>query len=109
MEVVSVGSILQEPSQTILLHRDMFYQITKKYPDDKRLKVRANIYSTRLGVRTYYSIQRYKQRVARIVRIGNKEKVFCGIVTYFIQVLTLDFEKINTLYKLVDFLINGYI
>ena len=44
MEVVSVSSILQEPGQTILLHRDMFYQITKKYPDDKRLKVRANIY-----------------------------------------------------------------
>src|SRR6056300_1705724 len=44
MEVITVSSILQPPGNVIALHRDTFYQINKKYPNDKRLKVRANIY-----------------------------------------------------------------
>jgi len=44
MEVVTVSSILQPPGNVIALHRDTFFQINKKYPDDKRTKVRANIY-----------------------------------------------------------------
>jgi len=44
MEVVTVSSILQPPGGVIPLHRDMFYQINKKYPERKELKVRANIY-----------------------------------------------------------------
>lgn len=44
MEVVTVSSILQPPGNVVALHRDIFYQITKKFPNDKRTKVRANIY-----------------------------------------------------------------
>lgn len=44
IEVVTISSILQPPGNVIALHRDTFFQINKKYPDDKRLKVRANIY-----------------------------------------------------------------
>lgn len=44
MEVITVSSILQPPGNIIPLHKDTFYQINKKYPDDKRMKVRANIY-----------------------------------------------------------------
>lgn len=44
MEVITISSILQPPGNVIALHRDTFYQINKRYPDDNRLKVRANIY-----------------------------------------------------------------
>lgn len=44
MEVITVSSILQPPGNVIALHRDTFYQINKKYPNDSRTKVRANIY-----------------------------------------------------------------
>jgi hypothetical protein len=44
MEVITVSSILQPPGNVITLHRDTFFQIQKKYPDDKRTKIRANIY-----------------------------------------------------------------
>jgi len=44
MEIVTVSSILQPPGNIIALHRDTFFQIKKRYPEDKRLKVRANIY-----------------------------------------------------------------
>ena len=44
MEVITVSTILQPPGNTVTLHRDTFFQINKKYPDDKRTKVRANIY-----------------------------------------------------------------
>lgn len=43
-EVITVSAILQPPGNVITLHRDMFYQINKKYPEDTRTKVRANIY-----------------------------------------------------------------
>ena len=50
MEVITLSSILQPPGNTIALHRDTFYQINKKFPNDKRLKVIANIYLEDLKV-----------------------------------------------------------
>lgn len=44
MEVVTVSSIVQPPGCTIPLHRDTFFQINKRCPNRKELKVRANIY-----------------------------------------------------------------
>ena len=44
MEVITVSTILQPPGCTVPLHRDIFYQITKRFPERKELKVRANIY-----------------------------------------------------------------
>lgn len=44
MEVVTISTILQPPGNVIPIHRDTFFQIKKRYPDDKRKKVRANIY-----------------------------------------------------------------
>jgi hypothetical protein len=44
MEVVTVSAIKQPPGCVIPLHRDTFYQITKKFPNRKDPKVRANIY-----------------------------------------------------------------
>lgn len=44
MEVVTVSTILQPPGCTVPLHRDTFYQISKRYPDRNDHKVRANIY-----------------------------------------------------------------
>ena len=38
------SSILQPPGNVITLHRDTFFKFKKLYPDDERLKVRANIY-----------------------------------------------------------------
>jgi hypothetical protein len=43
MEVVTVSSIRLRPGNIIPLHRDMFYQIKKRFPDDTRPRVRANI------------------------------------------------------------------
>ena len=42
--VVTVSSILQPPGNSVPIHRDTFFQIKKRFPDDARLKVRANIY-----------------------------------------------------------------
>jgi hypothetical protein len=44
MEVITVSSILQPPGCIIPWHRDTFFQINKRYPDRKELKVRANVY-----------------------------------------------------------------
>jgi len=44
MEIITVSSILQPPGNVIALHRDTFFQIKKRFPDDERTKVRANIY-----------------------------------------------------------------
>jgi len=44
IEVITISSILQPPGNVITLHRDTFYQISKKFPNDTRTKVRANIY-----------------------------------------------------------------
>lgn len=44
IDIVTISSILQPPGNTITMHRDTFFQIKKRYPEDSRLKVRANIY-----------------------------------------------------------------
>jgi hypothetical protein len=44
MEVVTVSTILQPPGNIIPIHRDTFFQIKKRFPNDTRRKVRANIY-----------------------------------------------------------------
>jgi len=44
MEVVTISSIKQDPGMINPCHRDMFYQINKRFPDDTRTKVRANIF-----------------------------------------------------------------
>ena len=44
IEVVTVSSILQPPGNSIPVHRDTFFQIKKAFPNDTRLKVRANMY-----------------------------------------------------------------
>jgi hypothetical protein len=44
MEIVTVSSILQPPGNIIPLHRDTFFQIKKRFPQDIRKKIRANIF-----------------------------------------------------------------
>jgi hypothetical protein len=44
IEVVTVSTIMQPPGCTVPLHRDTFYQISKRFPNRTELKVRANIY-----------------------------------------------------------------
>ena len=44
IEIVTVSTILQQPGCVVPLHRDTFYQISKRYPTRTDLKVRANIY-----------------------------------------------------------------
>ena len=43
IEAITVSIIKQPPGMTNPMHRDTFYQINKKFPNDERLKVRANI------------------------------------------------------------------
>jgi len=43
LEAVSVSMIKQPPGMINPAHKDTFYQINKRFPDDTRLKVRANI------------------------------------------------------------------
>lgn len=44
MDVVTISAILQPPGNFIPIHRDTFFQINKRFPDDERTKVRANIF-----------------------------------------------------------------
>ena len=44
MEVITVSSICQPPGCVIPLHRDTFFRIKEKFPNDTRLPVRANVY-----------------------------------------------------------------
>ena len=44
IEPITISTILQPPGNTIPIHRDTFFQINKRFPDDTRTKVRANIY-----------------------------------------------------------------
>lgn len=44
MEVVTISTILQPPGNTVTMHRDTFFKINNLYPDDPRMKIRANIY-----------------------------------------------------------------
>ena len=43
LEAISVSMIKQPPGMINPTHKDTFYQINKRFPDDTRLKVRANI------------------------------------------------------------------
>lgn len=44
IDVVTVSSILQPPGNIVTVHRDTFFQINKKFPQNTRQKVRANVY-----------------------------------------------------------------
>ncbi len=44
IDVVTISSILQPPGHVIPIHRDTFFQIKKRFPDDTRQKIRANIF-----------------------------------------------------------------
>jgi hypothetical protein len=44
MDVKTVSTILQPPGNTVTLHRDTFFKFKSLYPDDDRMKVRANVY-----------------------------------------------------------------
>ena len=44
IDAKTCSSILQPPGNVITLHRDTFFRFKQDYPDDTRLKVRANIY-----------------------------------------------------------------
>ena len=44
MEVITVSSIKQNPGCVIPIHKDEFYQIKKRFPDRKEIKVRALIF-----------------------------------------------------------------
>lgn len=44
IDVVSISSIMQPCGNTITVHADHFYKIKTSYPNDKRKKVRANIF-----------------------------------------------------------------
>ena len=63
MEVVTVSSIKQPAGCTIPIHRDTFFQINKRYPDDTRLKVRANIYLEDWKVGHFLQYQRQEDKI----------------------------------------------
>lgn len=44
MEIITISTIRQCPGNVIPVHKDTFYQIKKRYPEEKRTKVRANIH-----------------------------------------------------------------
>lgn len=44
MEVITVSTICQPPGNVVPLHRDSFFQINKRFPDRKDIKVRANVH-----------------------------------------------------------------
>lgn len=44
IDVVTISAILQPPGNFIPIHRDTFFQINKRFPNDTRTKVRANIF-----------------------------------------------------------------
>lgn len=44
MEVITVSSIKQPPGCVIPWHRDTFFQINQRFPNDPRTKVRANMF-----------------------------------------------------------------
>ena len=58
IEVVTVSTILQPPGNMIPVHRDTFFQIKKAYPNDTRLKVRANMYLEDWHVGEYIQYQK---------------------------------------------------
>lgn len=44
IEAITVSTIMQPPGNVIPLHRDTFYKIKIRYPENKRTIVRCNIY-----------------------------------------------------------------
>lgn len=44
MDIKTVSTILQPPGNVVTLHRDTFFKFKQLYPDDKRTKVRLNLY-----------------------------------------------------------------
>jgi len=44
MDIKTISTILQPPGNVVTLHRDTFFKFKKLYPDDKRTKVRLNLY-----------------------------------------------------------------
>jgi|TARA_R110002012_G_scaffold45739_1_gene121425 hypothetical protein len=44
MDIKTVSTIMQPPGNVVTLHRDTFFKFKKLYPDDKRTKVRLNLY-----------------------------------------------------------------
>lgn len=44
MDVKTVSAICQPPGNVVTLHRDTFFKFKTLYPDDHRVKVRANIF-----------------------------------------------------------------
>lgn len=44
VEPISISMIKLPPGMITILHRDTFYRINKDYPDDSRMRVRANIF-----------------------------------------------------------------
>ena len=79
MEVITVSTILQPPGNTIALHRDTFFQINKRFPNDKRLKV-GLIYTWRNGkLGICFSINPKKIMYGKLLTIGRLEMVIYGI------------------------------
>ena len=44
IDVRSISAILQPPGNIVTMHKDSFFKFNQLYPNDTRLKVRANIY-----------------------------------------------------------------
>lgn len=44
MEIITISTILQPPGNVVTVHRDTFFQINKKFPNNTRQKARANVY-----------------------------------------------------------------
>lgn len=44
MDIKTISTILQPPGNVITLHRDTFFKFKTLYPDDKRTKVRVNLF-----------------------------------------------------------------
>jgi len=85
MEVITISSILQPPGNTIALHRDTFFQINKRFPDDKRLKVRANIYLEDWKVGHMIQYQDIMILIlGKHLIIGKQVKVTYGLLNPFI-------------------------
>ena len=57
IDVVTVSTILQPPGNMIPVHRDTFFQIKRAFPNDTRLKVRANMYLEDWHVGEYLTYQ----------------------------------------------------
>ena len=80
IDVVTVSSIVQPPGNTITMHRDTFFKIKNMYPDEKRKKVRANIYlqDWQPGHIIHYQDEKYKNATKLK---NNKKDYFMKLVS----------------------------